>query len=69
MRGAARRREAEFAQMKWMGWHIAALPLAKKFPPLATFMGGDQQRAQATTLLQRAQAMHMYYKQKEAARK
>jgi hypothetical protein len=45
MKGASERLEREQRERAWLAWHIASLPLQKKFPSEKDFIfGGEKKR-------------------------
>lgn len=39
MKGVQERREREQRDLAWHAWHVASLPMMKKFPALKDFLG------------------------------
>jgi len=57
MDGARARIENERDHQRWLAWHIAALPLTKKFPTLDKFIGRKPRRQTPEEMMQIA---HMW---------
>jgi len=65
MAGAKARKDEEFEIRKWLVWHGAALPTAKRFPTLKAFVGRKSKPQTQNQMLQIARMWDAAIKEAE----